>query len=128
MLIQCLAYAGTLELKTEKANAHNTMISSVAYSPDGLQMVSSDYDGTLKVWDAINTRPYDESEWQQADYGCWENKITGAEQRDKPSGVGEWPIKKIGSYLCRCSVQYSPPSMPGSGIQVGIQSQITRSS
>ena len=46
-----LAYAGTLELKTEKANAHNNWITSVAYSPDGLQMVSSDIDGTLKVWE-----------------------------------------------------------------------------
>ena len=46
-----LVYAGTLELKTEKANAHNTFITSVAYSPDGLQMVSSDYLGTIKVWE-----------------------------------------------------------------------------
>ena len=44
-------YTATLELKTEKANAHSARISSVAYSPDGLQMVSSDYGGTIKVWE-----------------------------------------------------------------------------
>jgi WD40 repeat protein len=47
-----------LELKAEKENAHgadvygNTRVLSVGYSPDGAKVVSSGYDGTIKVWDA----------------------------------------------------------------------------
>ena len=50
--------AASLELKAEKKNAHggdqygNTGVLSVGYSPDGAKVVSSGYDGTLKVWDA----------------------------------------------------------------------------
>ena len=52
MFILCtLAYAGTLELKTEKANAHSYSIRSVAYSPNGSQMVSACEGGTIKVWE-----------------------------------------------------------------------------
>ena len=42
----------TLELKSEKANAHSDEINSVAYSPDGKTIVSGSDDCTLKVWDA----------------------------------------------------------------------------
>ena len=47
--------AASLELKAEKKNAHgadqygNTGVLSVGYSPDGAKVVSSGYDGTLKV-------------------------------------------------------------------------------
>ena len=50
--------AASLELKAEKKNAHGadqygrTGVLSVGYSPDGAKVVSSGYDGTLKVWDA----------------------------------------------------------------------------
>jgi len=44
--------AGTLELKSEKTNAHSRFISSVAFSPDGTKIVSGSYDQTIKVWDA----------------------------------------------------------------------------
>ena len=45
-------HAGTLELKTEKENAHDDEISSVSFNPDGKTVVSACYGGTLKVWDA----------------------------------------------------------------------------
>jgi WD40 repeat protein len=47
-----------LELKAEKKNAHgadqygSTGVLSVGYSPGGAKVVSSGYDGTIKVWDA----------------------------------------------------------------------------
>ena len=50
--------AASLELKAEKKNAHGADqygekgVLSVGYSPDGAKVVSSGYDGTLKVWDA----------------------------------------------------------------------------
>ena len=55
--------AASLELKAEKKNAHgadqygNTGVLSVGYSPDGAKVVSSGYDGTLKVWDAGRLTP-----------------------------------------------------------------------
>ena len=47
-----LPLTATLELKSEKANAHSSAILSVAFSPDGKKIVSGCCDGTLKVWDA----------------------------------------------------------------------------
>ena len=44
--------ADTLELKTEKQNAHSEMISSVDFSPDGKTIVSGSEDHALKVWAA----------------------------------------------------------------------------
>ena len=65
--------AASLELKAEKKNAHggdqyvNTGVLSVGYSPDGAKVVSSGYDGTLKVWDAgVGTdtkQPYTKPEY-----------------------------------------------------------------
>ena len=48
-LVLCTA---TLELKTEKQNAHSERITSVAFSPDGKTILSGSYDKALKVWDA----------------------------------------------------------------------------
>ena len=55
---------GTLDLKTEKTNAHSDSIFSVAFSPDGTKIVSGSRDETIKVWDAasfdlIESRPGD---------------------------------------------------------------------
>ena len=44
--------AVTLELKEKKENAHSSIITSVAYSPDGTKIVSGSRDQTIKVWDA----------------------------------------------------------------------------
>jgi WD40 repeat protein len=41
----------TLTLK-----GHNNLVMSVAFSPDGMRIVSLGWDGALKVWDA---RPLD---------------------------------------------------------------------
>ena len=48
-LVLCI---GTLELKTEKQNAHSRRITSIAFSPDSKTILSGSYDKTLKVWDA----------------------------------------------------------------------------
>ena len=44
--------ADSLELKAEKQSAHSSLVTSVAFSPDGKTIVSGSYDQTLKVWDA----------------------------------------------------------------------------
>ena len=98
-------YTATLELKTEKANAHSNAISSVAYSPDGSQILTGSWDKSLKVWEQ---RPYDESEWAEIQgdgtptegpfegfigqkkyllkFPYWKNTITGGLEQQKPSG------------------------------------------
>ena len=46
------SFADTLELKTEKQNAHSDYILSVGFNHDGSQIVSGSSDKTIKVWDA----------------------------------------------------------------------------
>ena len=48
-MLACLA--GKLELLSEKTDAHNYRITSVAFSPDGTKIVSGSTDKTIKVWD-----------------------------------------------------------------------------
>ena len=52
MLIRALPSlaAATLELKSEKQNAHS--VRSVQFSPNGALIVSGSFDKTIKVWDA----------------------------------------------------------------------------
>ena len=42
----------TLELKTEKTNAHSGSIRSVDFSPDGKTIVSGSVEKSNKVWDS----------------------------------------------------------------------------
>ena len=42
----------SLELKMEKQSAHSSVVTSVAFSPDGSTIVSGSDDNTIKVWDA----------------------------------------------------------------------------
>ena len=41
-----------MELKAEKQSAHSSLVTSVAFSPDGKAIVSGSPDQTIKVWDA----------------------------------------------------------------------------
>ena len=81
---------------------------SVAFSPDGATIVSGSYDNTIKVWDAVNFRPFNASEWEEVDISgmpkdrdgdveieglgyinpnqnYWRNTVTGRKQQEKPS-------------------------------------------
>ena len=53
-MLACLT--GNLELLSEKTNAHsdhiNSMVMSVAFSPDGTKIVSGSRGATIKVWDS----------------------------------------------------------------------------
>ena len=45
--------AGTkMELLSERTNAHSSVMTSVAFSPDGTKIVSGSDDKTIKVWDS----------------------------------------------------------------------------
>ena len=41
-----------MELKAEKQSAHSSLVTSVAFSPDGSTIVSGSNDKTIKIWDA----------------------------------------------------------------------------
>ena len=91
---------------TEKSSAHGHLVTSVGFSPDGKTIVSGSYDQTLKVWDAINFRPINLSEWEEVDISAlpkdsdgdveikglgyikknyWKNTVTGEKLKEKPS-------------------------------------------
>jgi len=42
----------SLELKVEKQSANSDLVIYVAFSPDGLTIMSGSTDETIKVWDA----------------------------------------------------------------------------
>ena len=49
-MLACLTDA--LGLLSEKTNAHSDVIMSVAFSPNGIKIVSGSADGMIKVWDS----------------------------------------------------------------------------
>ena len=54
----CLfADASTLDLVTEKTNAHSDGVRSVAFSHDGSKVVSGSDDMTIKVWKLVTKKP-----------------------------------------------------------------------
>ena len=82
---------------------------SVQFDPDGKTIVSGGASGTLKVWDAVNFRPFSASEWEEVDISgmpkdsngdvkieglgyieknYWRNTVTGHKQQEKPSTTG----------------------------------------
>ena len=100
--------AASLELKAEKQSAHSGFVRSVAFSPNGKTIVSGSDDRTIKVWDAVNFRPFNASEWEEVDISgmpkdrdgdvmieglgyikqnYWRNTVTGHKQ-EKPSTTG----------------------------------------
>ena len=101
--------AASLELKAEKQIAHSRTVYSVAFSPDGKTIVSGSRDETIKVWDAVNFRPFNASEWEEVNISgmpkdrhgfvkieglgnieenYWRNTATSHKQKDKPSTTG----------------------------------------
>ena len=54
-MLACLA--GTMELLSEKTNAHSLCITSVVFSPDGTKIVSGSFDKTIKVWESGAPEP-----------------------------------------------------------------------
>jgi len=57
----------SLELKAGKQSAHSNCVLSVAFSPDGSTIFSGSVDKTIKIWDAVNFRPFNASEWEEVD-------------------------------------------------------------
>ena len=60
------SFAGTLELKASKENAHSEWVMSVAFSPDGKTIVSGSRDKTIKAWDAESLTILEEREGDAA--------------------------------------------------------------
>ena len=94
-------------MKATKENAHNGYVMSVGYNSDGDKIVSGGEDGTLKVWDAANPRPYNAAEWEKVEgdgeedydeeadmgYPYWKNTVTG-ELRQEESTAGVSPSNR----------------------------------
>ena len=46
-----------MELLSDKTNAHSDWVMSVAFSPNGVTILSRSRDGTVKVWDVGAPEP-----------------------------------------------------------------------
>ena len=83
----------------------------MGYNTDGDKIVSSGSDGTIKVWDAVNFRPFNASEWEKVegdgeedydeeaemDYPYWKNTVTGdLRQEESTAGVSPSNRSKSG--------------------------------
>ena len=62
--------AGTMELLSDKVNAHSGWVMSVAFSPDGTKIVSGSADKTIKVWDLGAPEPSNPLSLAKTD-ACW---------------------------------------------------------
>jgi len=49
--------ATLINFAAEKTDAHSSYVTSVAFSPDGTQIVSGSDDRTIKVWDSGAPKP-----------------------------------------------------------------------
>ena len=67
-MLACLA--GTMELLSEKTEAHSGWVTSVAFSPDGTKIVSACNGGTIKVWDLGAQEPSNRTSFAITD-ACW---------------------------------------------------------
>jgi len=75
--------AGTLELLSEKTNAHSNLIMSVAFSPDGTKIVSGSADKTIKVWDSGAPSPQNcASFWPKLTPAGLSGRCAGAAERE----------------------------------------------
>ncbi len=63
--------ADTLEMLSEKTNAHSNYIRSVAFSPDGTKIVSGSVDKTIKVWDTGAPEPSSNRPSSSKTDACW---------------------------------------------------------
>jgi WD40 repeat protein len=45
--------ASTLEILSQKVNAHAGRVNDVVFSPDSSQIISGGADGALKLWDVV---------------------------------------------------------------------------
>ena len=66
-MLACLA--GTMELLSEKVNAHSNVITSVVFSPDGTKIVSGSSDKKIKIWD-LGAPPSNRPSLAKTD-ACW---------------------------------------------------------
>ena len=57
-------------LLSEKMNAHSNCIHSVAFSPDGVKIVSGSDDTMIKVWDLGAQEPSNRTSFAKTD-ACW---------------------------------------------------------
>ncbi len=55
---------------SEKTNAHDNYVMSVAFSPDGTKIVSGSRNGTIKVWDSGALEPSNCPSLANTD-ACW---------------------------------------------------------
>jgi hypothetical protein len=82
--------AGTLELKSEKANAYSNNVASVAFSPDGKTIVSGSYDQTIKVWDAGAFWARDRPSLAKADRSCLPSQPHSSSRPSRPTPIATW--------------------------------------